>query len=390
MEAPMPGTLPACAVPCMSQALNFTTCAVANLTCLCQDDTYISVLRSCVRASCDLEQSYMAKNVTWTRCGFPYNNQTGTVAGRFTLLIGTAFFVILRLLAKALRLSTWGADDVMLIIGYFFSLSFAISRFHGHQLGVGRDVWALSPEQITQFLHGFFAFEVIYTLSISTIKASFLFFYIRVFSMVRNTFTLVLWATQAFNIAFCVAFTIANLAQCQPFSNAWKAWDGKHPGHCINAYAMFVSHAVINIALDAWLLILPITQILGLNMRKREKAEIMFMFGLGAFIAVVSAIRLRVLVSLEGFRDPTYDAFYLHMWSFIELSVAVVVACLPAARQLWRHLTPKFVRSIGLKSPVYQGHDRRKDSTQRLKNILLVVNGQDKSIPNGSCAASTV
>ncbi|KAK1598164.1 CFEM domain-containing protein [Colletotrichum navitas] len=175
----------------------------------------------------------------------------------------------------------------------------------GHQLGVGRDVWALSSEQITRFLHGFFAFEVIYTLGISTLKASFLFFYIRVFSMVSNTFTAVLWATQAFNIAFCIAFTIANLAQCQPFSNAWKAWDGKHPGHCINVYAMFVSHAVINIALDVWILILPTTRVLWLNMRKRQKAEIMLMFGLGAFIAVVSSIRLKVLVSLEGFRDPT-------------------------------------------------------------------------------------
>ncbi|KAK2010818.1 CFEM domain-containing protein [Colletotrichum eremochloae] len=175
----------------------------------------------------------------------------------------------------------------------------------GHQLGIGRDVWALSSEQITRFMHVFFAYEILYTLSISTIKASFLFFYIRVFHMVSNTFTLVLWTTQAFNIAFCIAFMIANLAQCRPFSNAWKAWDGKHPGHCINVYAMFVSHAAINIALHVWVLILPTTQVLWLNMRKRQKVEIMFMFGLGAFITAVSAIRLRVLVTLEGFRDPT-------------------------------------------------------------------------------------
>ncbi|KAK1598163.1 uncharacterized protein LY79DRAFT_282591 [Colletotrichum navitas] len=58
MAVPMSETLPACAVPCMSQALNMTTCAVADLTCLCQDATYISVLRSCVRTSCDLEYSY--------------------------------------------------------------------------------------------------------------------------------------------------------------------------------------------------------------------------------------------------------------------------------------------------------------------------------------------
>ncbi|CCF32768.1 CFEM domain-containing protein [Colletotrichum higginsianum] len=150
-------------------------------------------------------------------------------------------------------------------------------------LGIGRDVWALSYDEITRFMQVFFAFEVIYTLSISALKASILFFYIRVFSMVSSTFTMVLWATQAFNLAFCIAFTVANLNQCRPFSNAWEAWDGKHPGYCINVYAMFISHAAINIALDVWMLVLPVTQILWLNLRKRQKAEIVAMFGLGVF-----------------------------------------------------------------------------------------------------------
>ncbi|KZL79864.1 cfem domain-containing protein [Colletotrichum incanum] len=369
MAAPLPIGLPDCA------ALNFTTCAVTNLTsaCLCQDGPYISVLRSCVRAACDLEQTYIAKNVTWTRCGFSYHNQTGTVAGRFTLVTGTAFFVVVRLLAKTLRLSSWGADDVTLIIGY---------------LGIGRDVWALSYDEITRFMQVFFAFEVIYTLSISALKASILFFYIRVFSMISSTFTLVLWTTQAFNLAFCVAFTVANLAQCRPFSNAWEAWDGNHPGYCINVYALFISHAAINIALDVWLLVLPVTQVLWLNLRKRQKAEIMFMFGLGVFITVVSAIRMKVLVSLEGFRDPTYDAFYLHMWSYIELSVGVIVACLPSARQLWRHIVPKFLQLIGLGSPAYQNQARQEDSTRRLKDILFMSTSQDKPIPTSGNEAS--
>ncbi|TIC99458.1 hypothetical protein CH35J_005276 [Colletotrichum higginsianum] len=383
MAAPLSAVLPDCAVPCVSQALNFTTCAVSNLTsaCLCYDKPYISVLRSCVRAACDLDQAYLAKNVTWTRCGFPYHHQTGTVAGRVSLVVGTALFVVVRLLAKVLRLSSWGPDDVTLMIGYFFSLGFAISKFHGFQLGIGRDVWALSYDEITRFMQVFFAFEVIYTLSISALKASILFFYIRVFSMVSSTFTMVLWATQAFNLAFCIAFTVANLNQCRPFSNAWEAWDGKHPGYCINVYAMFISHAAINIALDVWMLVLPVTQILWLNLRKRQKAEIVAMFGLGVFITIVSAIRLRVLISLEGFKDPTYDAFYLHMWSYIELSVGVVVACLPSTRQLWRHLVPKLLRFMGLGSPLHQNQARHEDSTRRLKDILFISTTQDKAIP---------
>ncbi|KAJ0161957.1 hypothetical protein CTA2_5321 [Colletotrichum tanaceti] len=421
MAAPLSAVLPDCAVPCVSRALNFTTCAVSNMTsaCLCYDNPYISVLRSCVRAACDLEQTYLAKNVIWTRCGLPYHHQTGTMAGRVSMVVGTALFVVVRLLAKVLRLSSWGPDDVTLIIAYvniccpalrpvlllisrtqFFSLGFAISKFHGSfpqisgliahfvadtlpgsQFGIGRDIWALSYDEITRFMQVFFAFEVIYTLSISTLKASILFFYIRVFSMVSSTFTIVLWATQAFNLAFCIAFTVANLNQCRPFRNAWEAWDGKHPGYCINVYAMFISHAVINIALDVWMIVLPVTQILWLNLRKRQKAEIVLMFGLGVFITIVSAIRLRVLISLEGFKDPTYDAFYLHTWSYIELSVGVVVACLPSTRQLWRHLMPKLLRFMGLGPPLHQNQARHEDSTKRLKDILFMSTTQNQAIP---------
>lgn len=99
--------------------------------------------------------------------------------------------------------------------------------------------------------------------------------------MVSRTFSLVLWCTQAFNFLFCFAFTVANLNQCRPFSNAWEGWDGRHPGYCINVYAMFIAHAAINIALDAWMLGLPVTQVLWLNLRKRQKAEIVVMFSLG-------------------------------------------------------------------------------------------------------------
>jgi len=85
----------------------------------------------------------------------------------------------------------------------------------------------------------------------------------------------------------------------------------------------------------------------------------------------------------RDFSETSYtdDAFYLHMWSYIELSVAVVVACLPAARQLWRHLIPKFLRLVGLGSPAYQSHDPQVSSTKRLKNILFISTGQDKPIP---------
>ncbi|OHW95681.1 hypothetical protein CSPAE12_05653, partial [Colletotrichum incanum] len=127
----------------------------------------------------------------------------------------------------------------------------------------------------------FFAFEVLYTISIGALKASIIFFYLRVFRLVNPTFTTVLWCTQAANFANCIAFTVAKLNQCKPFSYSWEGWDGRHLGRCVNLHAMLISHAALNVAMNVWMLVLPMTQVLWLNLRKRQKLEVLSMFGLG-------------------------------------------------------------------------------------------------------------
>jgi hypothetical protein len=56
---------------------------------------------------------------------------------------------------------------------------------------------------------------------------------------------------------------------------------GEHVGRCINIYAMAWAQAIINIALDLWMLALPASQVLRLNMQLRKKMGVMVMFGLG-------------------------------------------------------------------------------------------------------------
>ncbi|OLN81270.1 hypothetical protein CCHL11_07313 [Colletotrichum chlorophyti] len=389
--------IPDCAAPCPYQALNVTICAVASLTsdCLCDDKGYLYAFRDCIRASCSLDDVYVTKNLTWQLCGFQYHSQQGNPVGRVLMLLTTAFFFIARFVSKFLRLSTWGADDATLAVGYDINLASAETFGHypmtkspascrqADNYPASTTLATNMPRQV------FFAFEVIYSLSISALKASILFFYLRVFSMLNRTFTVVLWCTHVFNLLFCVSFAVAMLNQCKPFSYVWESWDGRHQGRCIDIWALFISHAAINIALDIWLLLLPVTQILWLNLRKRQKAEILFMFGLGLFITVVSAIRLKVLLGMRSFSDPTYDAFYLHMWSYIELSVGIIVACLPASRQVWRHFVPKFLRILGLKKPQHQDQPRSGDSTRRLKDILFISASRDQPSPTTANGCSS-
>ncbi|KAF9878636.1 hypothetical protein CkaCkLH20_04128 [Colletotrichum karsti] len=146
---------------------------------------------------------------------------------------------------------------------------------------IGVDFWTLSYDEIVRFSQTFYAFAMVYILAVASFKATMLFFYQRVFGAFNSTFTAVLWGTQVFNLLAFIAFFLATLFQCRPISFVWYGWDGHHEGACLDVHAIMLSHGAVNVALDFWMLVLPATQVLRLNLRKRQKAEILAMFGIG-------------------------------------------------------------------------------------------------------------
>ena len=115
------------------------------------------------------------------------------------------------------------------------------------------------------------------------VKASFLFFFLRVFP--SSSIRIALWMTVAFNALLGFTFVLVDLTQCRPISYFWTSWDGEHDSNgakCINLTAMSYSHNVINVVLDVWMLILPAVPIIKLQLYDfRKKLSILAMFGVG-------------------------------------------------------------------------------------------------------------
>ncbi|KAL0943547.1 CFEM domain-containing protein [Colletotrichum truncatum] len=344
-------TVPDCAESCLSPALEYTPCAAANDTCLCDDMKYNMAVIHCVRVQCSVQQALITKNSTWTECGFAFHDEGATIQWVPSFLFGVlSLFFGMRLATKWMKLATWGWDDWTISFAYFMMIAFLAATLLARSQGIGRDIWTLTVEQITAFIKGFFAFEIVYSVTLAVIKASILFLYLRIFGSITETFRQILWATQIFNAAVCITFIIVNFNQCKPLSYFWHGWDGKYPGYCIDLSAMTLSHAAFNIAMDVWMLLLPLTQVYKLNLQKRQKAGIMSMFGAGIFITIVSVVRLRSVSSFSHSWNPTYDFFNLALWSHIELCIGMIVACMPAARSLVRHLFPELLYATHMSS----------------------------------------
>ncbi|KAF4833683.1 Satratoxin biosynthesis SC1 cluster protein 4 [Colletotrichum tropicale] len=203
------------------------------------------------------------------------------------------------------------------------------------KFGAGRDLWSLTPYEITHFFLNFYVLQVLYHCTITLAKASILFMYLRIFP--DEKFRRVVWGTHAFNFSVGIIYLLITLFQCQFINLAWTFWTGEKEGHCISIEHTGMGQGTINVALDLWMLGLPATQIWGLNMKRRKKIAVMSMFSLGLFLTVVSIIRILTIKELAQYPlNPTAFIMPAAMWTDIEVYVAVFVACIPNTRQfIW-------------------------------------------------------
>ncbi|KAK7714153.1 hypothetical protein SLS64_004251 [Diaporthe eres] len=229
--------------------------------------------------------------------------------------LATIFFSI-RMVVKYLRFTAWGADDTWLAIGFTLMIPLiCLIQFMIPQ-GLGLEIWVLHDYQITTFLKLLLAVQEHYILIIAIIKASILAFFLRIFPDER--FKRVIWCTLVVDLLVGFLCFLLGIVQRVPTWLIWEGWKSKEPlGVVLDLNNLGLAHGGMNVVLDAWMLVLPFTQLYKLNHPLRKKLGIFAMFN----------------DVLEGV-----------IWSCIEVCVGVVVACMPHTRQLFREATRKLRR----------------------------------------------
>ncbi|EFQ34550.1 CFEM domain-containing protein [Colletotrichum graminicola M1.001] len=338
-----PSDLPSCALNCIILESSHTNCAVTNQTCLCADQAFMNVVETCVAAKCTVKEALVAKNATMSACGVPVVQHDQVFQYlRGILFALPTFFIIARLASKYLKLSQWGHDDTTIMVAYASRYCDANINLIVTVSGGARDIWTLTPQEITNTLLIVYIFAICYVTCLAAIKASILFLFLRVFP--EGVFRRALWYTQLFNLLLLISFLAATIASCQPVEYFWIGWSKETEGKCIDVNVFGLCHGAINVALDVWMLALPISQIYQLKMDPKQKMGVMLMLGVGIFLVGVSAYRIRALTSFAVSFNATANTYETSIWSHIELCVGILVACLPSTRQLWGMVVPRIVK----------------------------------------------
>ncbi|KAM0551364.1 hypothetical protein ACHAPJ_008473 [Fusarium lateritium] len=287
---------------------------------------------------------HRTKNATMTTCGAPIRNRTTDfVVLNDVLSILSGLFVIQRFATKLYWKLPLGLDDCFIMLAMLVGVPCIVINAHGlAPNGMGRDIWTLTSDQITKFGMFFHTMAVLYFAIMTLLKLSLLFFYLRIFPTpaVRR----LLWSTVAFTCVFGLVFVFVAIFQCRPISYFWEKWDGEHIGQCANINAVTWSNAAINIALDIWILGIPLSQLRDLNLDWRKKIGVGMMFSVGIFVTIMSVLRLAATVQHgSGTLNATWEFFELSRWSTIEINVGIICACMPSLRILLVRLFPKLL-----------------------------------------------
>ncbi|KAF9877557.1 CFEM domain-containing protein [Colletotrichum karsti] len=234
-------------------------------------------------------------------------------------------------------------DWIMLFTGVLFVVFVVLGHVAG-AAAFGEDVWMVTPEELTFGLKVFYVDESFYLICLGLTKISVLFFYLRIFP--NKTFRWTTYATMGFIILSTTILLFMQIFQCIPFEYNWVGWKGDFgPHQCLNINTLAFVAGGLSISHDVIILILPLPLLYKLNMTRRKKAGIFVMFSLGVFILITSCVRLQYIVLFTRSLNPTWDFTDALVWSGVEVSVSMVVVCLPAVRTLMLRVLPNLFGS---------------------------------------------
>ncbi|RKL26815.1 hypothetical protein BFJ70_g11689 [Fusarium oxysporum] len=237
---------PKCAVDCLTELLSQKEYAQMGQEAMCNSKPFSKAMGVCLMTKCSMRQTMDFIKESSAACGIPPTNNTNKYRLNSTVVFVFALvFFALRIVTKFRLGLTWGIDDTLTTLSVLFIV-----------------------------------IEVLYLTALVLVKAAILCFFLRIFP--DHKFRIVVKCTMVFNALIWVGFFIFVFFQTQPFSLFWNGWQQKKGNLILTGFTNFtLPLAGMNLLLDIWMLILPMTQLWGMGLKLRKKLGVISMFSVG-------------------------------------------------------------------------------------------------------------
>ncbi|KAK6362578.1 hypothetical protein TWF730_000035 [Orbilia blumenaviensis] len=272
-------------------------------------------------------------------------------------------------------------DDYCLAVGYLMMLSQWILVL----VGVNNYQWGYHTYdmKLSSLLFDYkilYVYEVIFTCTLVMVRLSLLFFLGRLFREASRSFTILNNTLIVCNILFAIASVFAYTFQCSDVRAAWDVYVKFKTG-CKPLYIYYIISA-FQLALDFASVLAPIRLVNALSgLSLRKKMEVLAMFSLGLSACVISIARCFYLAPIVEDLDQSDASVNITICCQLEGTVAIVAACVPAARQFFSGLSsePKVVHITGKVVKSFRSMTTSTSSASKCSSVMLSSSTQSRS-----------
>ncbi|KAL4959826.1 CFEM domain-containing protein [Aspergillus stella-maris] len=322
--------LPKCAVSCLIQAIPSSICSLTDIACICTNQQLNAQVQACGLQSCSIKENLSSQKALYEICDYPVtvDNKVFPIIMVVGMIV-SAITCILRIVGRVMA-SGFGWDDGVALLSMGTVIAVTVVGFLNAHFGLGKDLWFIPFNDITTILHLYYTIEALYVASIALSKISMLLLYLRLFP--THKLRLVIKIILGFTILWGIVILLVNVFACQPISYFWNMWDGEHKGKCLDAAQLLWAHAIINIVLDAVIIVLPQPALFNLQTSMKRKLWLAFMFSAGIVVTVISILRFYYSLNFDMLNNFTKTVVPVSIYSLLEVYLSIIVASLPGVR----------------------------------------------------------
>ncbi|KGO68870.1 hypothetical protein PITC_078110 [Penicillium italicum] len=222
-------------------------------------------------------------------------------------------------------------DDYAALASSLLTLAYAGIAVAQTRWGQGLSAAYLPKENIIPFSRIQYTGGPVYCLAVLGFKLALLASYLRIAGIIRQ-YRKIIIAAIIVCIVNQVIFAIIISVSCIPVA---KQWDPSIKGNCIDTVPFYFALGGTSILLDLVIIALPLPVLWKLQLQPRQKALLVCLFAFGFFVTVIQTIRIHTVWDLKTYTDSKK----IVIWSCVEISLGVIIACLPTYGPLLKSFT---------------------------------------------------
>ncbi|KAI4219107.1 MAG: hypothetical protein LQ349_008455 [Xanthoria aureola] len=287
------------------------------------------------------------------------NRAPGFIACSVVTSTAALALVSLRTYVRLAVVRKFGIDDYTIHLAMICGIIAVCLNGVQVHYGFGQHAVHLTPQQGIEIRRWNFALRIPILVGSGLSKISISLLLLRLLgNAAGRTRKYFLHGINIFVIMYTLIDIFSDVASCRPLA---KVWDLQLPGKCRSPdsiISVVYFQGACASAVSLLLSVLPILFFANLQMPRRTKVVLCGLTSLGIFDMICSIVRTALLPGYEKSLDFSYTAIPITLWATLELNFAILAACIPTLRPLFRYFdSSRAGRSRYTSKQAFNKHD---------------------------------